>query len=115
MWWLNILIFFVFVVTIILVVLRRGLQMKDLVHSGTPATAKIIRKRVYKLNTYLLYEFKTLTGKRFRRSSLVSQEAFDSVQEGSDFEIVYLIKNPKVSGPKYLVEQSREALKKRVK
>jgi hypothetical protein len=106
------------IAAVIFMIVRRGLQMKDLAHKGVVAEGTVIRKfrrgnatQVQTSAAYLRYEFKAPDGKRFERSVAVSEEVFETFEEGSKIDVVYVEGKPQVNGAKYMVNLSREALK----
>ena len=105
------------VAAVILMIVRRGFQMKNLAHDGVVASGTVIKKfrRGNSTNpqshAYLRYRFETPGGDSFERSIAVSEEIYEQHEEGGSIDVVYVLGNPKVNGAKYMVNLSREALK----
>lgn len=105
------------VAAIIAVIVQRGLQMKSLANDGIVGEGKVIKK-ARRVNSqggmssaYLTYEFSAANGSRYERKVSVGEDIYDNHEEGDAIGIVYLEKNPKVNGARYMVNLSREALK----
>lgn len=105
------------IVAIIVMVVRRGLQMKDLAHKGVVAKGRVVRKfrrtqaQGKHTSGYLEYEFTSALGQRHKRAIAVSEGVYGSHEEGDDIDVVYLPDRPQVNGARYMVNLSREALK----
>jgi hypothetical protein len=108
------------VVTMIVIALRRGLQMRKLVLDGEIAEAKVVKK--FKISDtegaassggYLRYEYSDEFGKKYSYKSLVNDEQWNTHNVGDSMEVIYVKSNPKISGPKYIVDLAREALEKK--
>ncbi len=113
--WLNILIPIVIIGLIVGFIVRRGFQMKALAHEGVAIEGKVIKKfRQPGSGTtapYLRYEYTTPTGERYENKIAVSEEVWQSHEEGDPIELVYTPNRPSVSAAKYMVNLSRQALK----
>jgi hypothetical protein len=105
------------IAAIILIIVHRGLQMKNLAHHGIVALGRITKKSRRRTpqkgnsSAYLKYEFFTRAGIRFERSIAVGEEIYDSFDENDTIDVVYLRGKPEVNGAKYMVNLSREALR----
>lgn len=82
-----------------------------LVEKGVPATATVIKKlrasspsRV----VHITYAFETASGEFEGRTKGFSQD-LDHLAVGDSIEIVHLPEQPKISAPKWVVEQGRQA------
>ncbi len=105
------------VLAIIAVIVRRGLQMKQLAHHGVPGQAEIVLKHRRRTSPghqtagYLKYRFDAPLGQTLTNRIAVSEEIFARYEVGDPIEIVYLPDKPGVNGAKYMVNLSRKALK----
>lgn len=92
---------------------RRGRQFKELLKHGVEAQAMVTDKIRFRSNILrLIYSFQASGGKSYQHRSMVSNDVFDSVNQGSALDIVYLPENPAVNAPRYLVEQLRAGMAK---
>lgn len=104
---------------IIFLVVRRGLQIKELCEHGVETTGVVHGKRtVMPSNTgarqkKLEYRYTDSAGATHHHTSVVSIDVYDRYDEGSPIEIVYSSKRPEISSPRYLVDQARQAMAKR--
>ena len=95
------------------VIVRRGLQMKQLLADGVETTGLGGRKARHCSSTgrmchrYLRYEYHDSLGRAHTHQSLVPDEVWDAHMEGGSIDVVYSQRRPAVSAPKYLVEQVR--------
>jgi hypothetical protein len=107
----------VIVLLMIVVFVRRGLQMKELAHNGVVGQAKVIQKQRRHSNksrqstAYLKYQFDAPNGLSHTNRIAVTDEIFSRYEEGDSIDIVYLENKPGVSGARYMVNLSRQALK----
>lgn len=106
----------IFIAMVVLVV-RRGLQMRKLVDDGVPTTA--IAKKVIAhtgatgmRRSSLHYSFQDSQGKAYQHTVMISPSERDAIQEGGSVDIIYLPDNPKVSALAQSVESARKALEK---
>ena len=94
-------------------IVRRGLQMKQLVADGVETTGFIVEKsrdvrsRSGARHRSLRYEYHDALGRAHTHRSVVPDEVWKVHQEGGSIEVVYSQSRPAVSAPKYLVEQVR--------
>jgi hypothetical protein len=95
------------------VVVRRGLEWRELVEEGVDATAVVVRKRRYSRTFQLAYEYVDPDGVRHSHHSMVVWDVFNRYEVGDEIPIVYARRRPRVSAPRYLVDASREALQRR--
>lgn len=98
----------------ILTVVRRGYQMRDLVAHGLPVTGKVLRKMGFDngkgpRKRFLRYEF-SIAGHSYSHKIAVTADAYDRYAEGDAIELIYLPDNPKISAHVEMVEQCRQAL-----
>jgi hypothetical protein len=115
---LNLLLPLLFVAGIIVLVVRRGLQMKVLANDGVETTGTVVRKLSFggasrTSARRVRYEYVDQFGRTHSHRSTVPDDVYRSCEEGGPFPVVYSQSRPHVSAPKYLVEQSRAALAKR--
>jgi hypothetical protein len=98
--------------------LRRGLQMRKLALDGQATQATIVKKfrtgsasgTRSASHPYLRYEYQDPTGTTYSYKCLVSEEQWEKHEVGDPFGIVYVRSDPKISGPKYLVDPIREMM-----
>jgi hypothetical protein len=55
------------------------------------------------------YEYRDPFGTRQTRKVLVTNDAWETLQDGGPIEIIYSQRRPKVSAPKYLVDVMKNA------
>ena len=90
---------------------NRASEVTKLVDAGVPATATVIKKLLGRRpmrNVYMFYAFETPEGK-FEARTDGKEHEFDHLAVGDSIEILYLPGQPKVSAPKWVVAQGREA------
>ncbi len=116
MWW-SIAIGLVIVALIVIVIARRAMQVTKLAHDGVATEGKVIKKfrshgsGVSNSAPYLRYESRGPAGRRHEYKICTTEEFWEAHEIGDTIEIVYAKSNPSISGAKYMVNQSREALK----
>lgn len=107
----SLLIISLIIFAIIYVIIQRALEMKKLAEMGVPIAGKVVSKlkrgKKGRKNKFLKYEYTTPRGQVFSRSSAVTDSVWDRYSEGDMIDLIYLENNPKVCGPKYMVEQAR--------
>ncbi len=97
----------------IFVIIRRGLQMKQLVADGVETTGLIlersrdVRSRSGARHRSLRYEYHDSLGRAHTHRSVVPDQVWKAHMEGGPIEIVYSQSRTAVSAPKYLIEQVR--------
>lgn len=97
----------------IYVIVRRGLQMKQLLADGVETTGLVVRQAKHSSSRsgmrhrYLRYEYHDSLGRAHTHQSLVPDDVWDAHMEGGSIDVVYSQRRPAVSAPKYLVEQVR--------
>jgi len=102
----------------VVLIVRRGLQMKNLAHQGVPVTGKILLvTRLGSVNHSkqtrhwrLRYSFTLPDGRTFENGITPSEEE-RLMQVGGPIALVYLPTDPRVSGTRRMVNLSRQALK----
>lgn len=107
-----------FVAGVIVLVVRRGLQMKLLVKDGVETTGTIVRMVTFRSHTRtgahrIRYRYVDEWGRTHSNRSTVPEDVYRSCTEGGPLVVVYSRSKPHISAPKYLVEQSKAALDKR--
>lgn len=114
---ITLILILLFIGVAIFLIVRRGLQMKNLAHHGVRTTGKILlikkltggidspRSRGWRLR----YTF-TVAGRTFENGINPSTEE-RQLPVGAPIEIVYLPTDPAVSGTLGMVNLSRQALK----
>lgn len=107
-----------FIVGMIVLVVRRGFHFKLLLKDGIETTGTVVRKLMFRSHTQtgvprIRYEYVDRFGRTHSNRSTVSDEVYRTSEEGGPFPVVYSQSKPHISAPKYLVDQSRAALKKR--
>lgn len=96
----------------------RGMQMGQLVRDGVQTEATIVKKARLAAgangiaNGQISYEFVAGDGRRYRRSSTVSDTRWAELTNGQSITVVYLPNRPATNAPAWQVDQAREALKK---
>ena len=110
------------VVGLVLVVVRRGLQMRHLVLDGVETTGQVVsklrqshpRRRGSQRPTLRIhYAYRDAAGGEHEHRSLVTDSFWNAHVEGGPIAVVYSKSQPQISAPRHLVEQSREALAKK--
>jgi len=102
---------------VIFMIVRRGLQMKNLAHHGVVGQARVEKKFSRQSGsggmsaTYLRYEFHGPDGQLYSNKISVSLEIYEQYEENDSIDIVYLEDKPGVNAARYMVNLSREALK----
>ncbi len=115
--WSMLVIGIIIISLMVLLALWRGLELRQLVESGVPGKAKIIRKVKFRgkkgIPTYRMrYEFQARDGKLYSRAiSLTSTEAA-AYSVGDQIDIVYVPDKPRISASEAMVALGRQALKK---
>ncbi len=104
---------------LIVVVIRRGLQMKQLCADGVEATGVVTKKIQYatakgaaRNDRWMAYEYRDAQGATHAHKSLVTAEFWNAHTEGGPIAIVYSQSRPAISAPRHLVEDARRALNK---
>ncbi|SKB04625.1 hypothetical protein SAMN02745166_04071 [Prosthecobacter debontii] len=95
----------------------RGYQMRELCDHGVETTGVIREKRSYNPQSgsrryKLAYTYTDSVGASHSHTSVVTSSVYDQHEEGGPISVVYSSRTPSISAPLYLVEQSRDALKK---
>ena len=104
---------------IIVLAVRRGLQIKELCEHGVEVVGTVESKRTVRPSESgarqkkLVYRYTDSTGVGHSHTSVVPIDVYNRYAEGVAIEIVYSSRNPATSAPKYLVDQARGALNKR--
>ncbi|MDN3638755.1 hypothetical protein QWY82_08045 [Simiduia curdlanivorans] len=104
-------------IAMVVLVIRRGLQMRRLVDHGVPATAianKVIGHTgaTGMRRSFLRYSFEDSAGKPYQNKVMISPAERDAIYEGASVAIIYLPDNPKISALAQSVESARNALEK---
>lgn len=108
------------IASVIWLVITRGMQLKQLVEDGVDIDGVIVRQ--FKLNPkggsqstnyFLRYRYRDSAGQEHEYKSNVNRDFWVAHPEGSTIAITYSRSKPKISAPRYLVEQAREALAKK--
>lgn len=102
----------------IVLAVRRGFQVKQLLEDGIETTGRVVKKQTFSGSKggrvcRIRYEYVDQMGKTHAHRSAVPEDVYASHEEGSPFPIVYSQSKPHISAPKYLVEQSRAAMAKK--
>lgn len=104
-------------IAMIVVSVRRGLQMKELAHNGVVVQGNVVEKQRRKTAAghqtaaFLKYQFDTAQGFSHSNRIAVTEEMYSEYQEGDSIDIVYLEDKPGVNAARYMVNLSRKALK----
>lgn len=106
---------------LIVVVVRRGFQMKQLCADGVDITGTVVAKLQYhsakgsvRNDRWIRYEY-TVGGATHSHKSLVTSEYWSAHSEGGPIDLVYSRSRPGISAPRPLVESCRAAMEKRKK
>jgi hypothetical protein len=104
------------VIAVVVVIVFRGWQMTRLVHQGVAAEGRIIKKGRTQSSQgisqpWLRYEYRGPDGQRHEYRIHTTEEFWEAHEVGDTIEIAYVRSKPSVSGARYMVNQSREALK----
>jgi hypothetical protein len=102
--------------TFIYIIIQRALEVKKLAESGVPINGRIVNKIKTgkgRRSKFIRYEYTTPRGQLLSRSSAVTDSVWSQYNEGDPIELVYLENSPKVCGPKYMIDQAKEALIKK--
>ncbi len=107
---------FLILVSIVVVIARRAMQVTKLAHDGVAAEGTVIKKfRRHggggMATPGLHYEYRGPDGRRYEYKITTSEEFWAAHEEGGKIEIVYVKSKPSISGAKEMVNQSREVLK----
>jgi hypothetical protein len=105
------------IIAMVVLVVRRGLQLRKLVSDGvaTTATAKKLIGHTGATGmrrSSLRYHFQDRRGKSYQHTVMISPSERETIQEGDSVNIIYLPDNPKISALAQTVESARKALKK---
>ena len=110
------------VVGLVAVVVRRGLQMRQLALDGVETTGQVVaklrhiharRKGSQRPSLRIHYAYRDAAGAEHEHRSLVTDSFWNAHEQGGPIAIVYSQSQPQISAPKHLVEQSRAALAKK--
>lgn len=102
----------------IVLLVKRGLQFRELCEHGVETTGQVVGKRSVKAGPStsrrqkLVYRYTDGAGAAHEHTSVVTWDVYSRYDKGSAIEVVYSAKNPAVSAPKYLVDQAHAALRK---
>ena len=104
---------------LVVVVVRRGLQMRLLVRDGVETAGQVAaklrhrhprRKGAQRPSLQIRYAYRDAAGGEHEHRSLVTDSFWNEHEEGGPIAIVYSKSQPHISAPRHLVEQSRAAL-----
>lgn len=91
-------------------VVRRGLQFKQLLLDGVPAKGVVAKKiRFRGRHLTLRYAYRDDAGRVHANKSLVTDDVWNAHEEGGSIDVVYSRSQPEISAPKYLVDRTRPA------
>ena len=115
-----IVMFVLIVVGVLVVVARRGLQMKKLVERGIPVVGRVVSRGSRassgaggRATHHLRYEFTAADGRTYGHRITVTGAEHESVREGDEIELVYLPDNPKVSAQASMVAMLSRGMKEK--
>ena len=106
---------------LIVLVVRRGLQMRLLATDGVETTGMVVaklrhrhprRRGAQRPTVRIHYSYRDAAGGEHEHRSLVTDSFWNEHVEGGPIAIVYSKSQPQISAPRHLVELSREALAK---
>ena len=106
------------VVIVVLMVLRlieRGFEFKQLLADGVETTGRVVAKITTRSSRHssftrtLRYEYHDDMGREHAHTAAVIDAAWDEHEEGGPIAVIYSASRPAVSAPKYLVERARQA------
>jgi hypothetical protein len=108
------------IVGLVVMVVRRGFQMKLLVQDGVAGTGVVTDKIEHptasgsrRSSRRIAYEYRDAAGQSHRHTSLVTSDFWNAHTEGGPIDIVYSRSQPAISAPAFLVELSRQALQRK--
>lgn len=106
------------IVAMVIVVIRRGFQVKQLAEDGIDTTATVIRKVKFRGSRSprryaLRYRYFDQFGRSHEHRSMVTKDFHDGHEEGGHISVVYSESKPHISAPKDLVEQVKAGMAKR--
>lgn len=105
-----------FVGRFVYVVVRRGLEMRDLAREGTGVQGRVVGKRsfargrAHALQYQVTYEYRDAAGRGYRRAAFVSEDLWRHLAPGDPVGVVYLPGRPQVSALQADVDAARAAL-----
>lgn len=107
----------VFAVAVIVVVLKRGTELRKLAENGVRTEATVEKTWKFTGSTGMAtrrmrYRFTASNGKEYKRTVTLTTGESEKLTEGTQTTVIYLADNPKVSSLANLVEQAKQALKK---
>ena len=87
---------------------QEGLELRDY---GTEVSGRVLEKRRVQrrgaVSSWIRYEYTDHVGKTHRsRRTLVTPDAWDTLQEGAPIAVVFSQRKPAISLPKYLMDLS---------
>lgn len=112
--------FVLFGIAFILIVVRRGLELRRLVEGGVATRGTIEKKWKHtgsggRSTKRLRYKFMDNEGNTRSRAIIASQSEYDSLEEGDPVTVVYLPGKSGVNALETLVEQARQGLESKRK
>lgn len=105
---------------IIALAVRRGLEMRQLCEQGIRTTGRVAEKRSLSgagagaKQKKIVIHYQDQAGLSHSRTSSIPLSVFEQYAVNDRIEVVYLPTNPSISAPGYLVDQCREALRKKI-
>lgn len=113
---LGILIPAAIIAAMIIAVVKRGREMRQLTVDGVEAIGMVKAKRIHRSTKgrrkshRIRYAYLDAVGRAHENQSLVTYEFWSRHEEGGPIDIVFSRSQPHISAPRHLVEQSRDAL-----
>jgi len=102
------------VAAMIVLVVRRGLEMKQLLADGVPTTA-LVRKKILQRTRgkhahkrrRIRYAYRDAEGRTHEYVSNMSIAQWSALEEGGPIDVVYSRSRPHISAPRFLVDAAR--------
>jgi len=104
---------------IIWLAVRRGLEMKRLCDQGIETTGRVVEKRSLAghgngaRQKKIVIHYRDRFGTEHSRTSSVAISVYEQYEVNDPIDVVYLPDSPAISSPKYLIDQCREAFRKK--
>ena len=106
----------IFLVAVVVVVLKRGTELRKLVDHGTSTEATV--EKIWKFTgstgraTHRMRYYFTVNGQQYKRTVTLTTGECEKFTEGVQVPVIYLVDNPRVSAMANQVELAKKALGK---
>jgi hypothetical protein len=102
---------------LVLIPVRRGLQIRKLVDGGVTTEGTVAKKWRHTSSgtskKRIRYEFKDRNGHTYSRAIAASETEYGQLAVGDKIKVVYLPNQPKINALESLVDLAKEALRKK--